>query len=181
MGPLTRPFGSVLVANRGEIALRVLRTAAALGYRTIAVYSDADAQAPHVRFADEAVRLGPAPVAESYLNVEAVLEAIRRTGAEAVHPGYGFLSENASFAEAVQRSGAVWVGPPPRAIEAMGDKASAKARMRDAGVPCVPGFDADDPIRYDFAIAHLGISRACLGRRDAQICPACLLDPVCTA
>jgi len=141
----TRPFTSVLVANRGEIAARVIRTAQALGYRAIAVYSDADAEAPHVRLADEAVRIGPAPVADSYLRSEAILEAVQRTGAEAVHPGYGFLSENAAFAEAVVEAGAVWVGPPPDAIAAMGDKARAKERMRAAGVPCVPGFDGDAP------------------------------------
>jgi geranyl-CoA carboxylase alpha subunit len=136
---------TVLVANRGEIALRVIRSARALGLRTVAVYSDADADAPHVRAADEAFRLGPAPVGESYLSVERLLAACEATGAGLVHPGYGFLSERASFARAVEGSGRVFVGPPADAIDAMGDKARAKAAMRAADVPTVPGFDGDDP------------------------------------
>ncbi|RZU00964.1 acetyl/propionyl/methylcrotonyl-CoA carboxylase subunit alpha [Rivibacter subsaxonicus] len=134
----------ILIANRGEIACRVMRTARALGYRTVAVFSDADAAAPHVALADEAVRIGPAPAAESYLSFEAVLGAARATGADALHPGYGFLSENAAFAQACLDAGVVFIGPPASAIEAMGDKARAKRRMIEAGVPCAPGYlDAD--------------------------------------
>ncbi len=132
-------FRKVLVANRGEIACRVIRTAHRLGYRTVAVFSDADAQALHVRQADEAVRIGPAPAAGSYLNIAALLAAARATGADAVHPGYGFLSERAEFAEACAAAGLVFIGPPPAAIRAMGDKAQAKRRMIEAGVPCAPG------------------------------------------
>jgi acetyl/propionyl-CoA carboxylase alpha subunit len=136
----------LLVANRGEIACRVIRTARAMGLRTVAVFSDADARALHVAMADEAVRVGPAPPALSYLSIDALLHAARRTGAHAVHPGYGFLSENADFAQACVDAGLVFVGPPPEVMRAMGDKALAKRRMADAGVPCVPGFmdDADD-------------------------------------
>ena len=133
-------FSKILVANRGEIACRVMRTARTLGYRCVAVYSDADAEAPHVAMADEAVRIGAAPAAESYLNVAAILDAARRTGADAVHPGYGFLSENATFAQACADAGLVFIGPPPEAIAAMGDKADAKRRMVAAGVPTVPGY-----------------------------------------
>ena len=134
---------TLLVANRGEIACRVIRSARALGFRTVAVYSDADAEAPHVSLADRAVRIGPAAVGESYLSVPALLLAATRTRATHVHPGYGFLSEDAGFASAVIDAGLVWVGPPPAAIAAMGDKARAKARMRAAGVPVVPGAEGD--------------------------------------
>jgi propionyl-CoA carboxylase alpha chain/3-methylcrotonyl-CoA carboxylase alpha subunit len=143
-GATARPFSSVLVANRGEIARRVFRTASRMGLRTIAVYSDADAEAPHVRDADEAVRLGPAPARESYLDTAKVLAAAKATRAEAIHPGYGFLSENADFAEAVMAAGLVWIGPPPAAIRAMGLKDAAKKLMAEAGVPVTPGYLGDD-------------------------------------
>jgi len=137
-------FGKILVANRGEIAWRVMRTAKAMGYRTIAVYSDADRDAPHVAFADEAVRIGPPPVGESYLSIDRILEAAHKSGAGAIHPGYGFLSENEAFAAACGKAGLVFIGPPPAAIAAMGNKAAAKRRMIDAGVPCVPGYQGAD-------------------------------------
>ncbi len=133
-------FSKILIANRGEIACRVIRTARKLGYRTVAVFSDADRDAPHVALADEAVFIGASPAAESYLRVDAILEAARKTGADAVHPGYGFLSENAGFAQACVDAGLVFIGPPASAITAMGDKALAKRRMLDAGVPCAPGY-----------------------------------------
>ena len=133
-------FSKILIANRGEIACRVIRTARNLGYRTVAVFSDADRDAPHVALADEAVHIGASPAAESYLRVDALLEAARKTGADALHPGYGFLSENAAFAQACGDAGLVFIGPPASAIEAMGDKALAKRRMLDAGVPCAPGY-----------------------------------------
>ncbi|MFN3200778.1 MAG: acetyl-CoA carboxylase biotin carboxylase subunit [Bradymonadia bacterium] len=141
---LYRPFESLLVANRGEIACRVLRTAKSMGLRTVAVFSEADADAPHVALADRAVCIGPAPVGASYLNVEAILDAARRSGAEAIHPGYGFLSENADFAEACAEAGLVFVGPPAGAIRAMGLKGPAKTRMIAAGVPCVPGYEGGE-------------------------------------
>lgn len=137
-------FNSILIANRGEIACRVIRTAKELGYRTIAVYSDADAAAPHVQLADEAVRIGPGPVGESYLLAERILEAAATSGAEAIHPGYGFLSENAAFAQAVEAAGRVFIGPSAEAIEVMGNKAESKRRMIAAGVPCVPGYEGHD-------------------------------------
>src|SRR3569623_382614 len=137
-------FKSVLVANRGEIACRVFRTARRMGLRTIAVYSEADADAPHVREADEAVLIGPAPARESYLDAAKVLAAAKQTGAEAIHPGYGFLSENAEFAEAVAKAGLVWIGQPPAAIRAMGLKDAAKKLMQDAGVPVTPGYMVED-------------------------------------
>ena len=135
---------SVLIANRGEIARRIIRTARKLGVRTIAVYSDADADAPHVREADEAVHIGPAPARESYLVQEKILAAAKQTNAAAIHPGYGFLSENAAFAQAVIDAGFIWVGPPPAAIDAMGLKDAAKKRMAEAGVPVTPGYLGDD-------------------------------------
>ncbi|MDU8929232.1 acetyl-CoA carboxylase biotin carboxylase subunit [Alisedimentitalea sp. MJ-SS2] len=133
-------FDRVLVANRGEIACRVIRSARSMGLSTVAVYSDADVGAPHVGMADMAVRIGAAPAGESYLDGEAVLRAAQETGAGAVHPGYGFLSENAEFAQAVADAGMLFVGPPAEAIEAMGDKAAAKRVMEEAGIPCVPGY-----------------------------------------
>jgi 3-methylcrotonyl-CoA carboxylase alpha subunit len=137
-------FSTLLIANRGEIACRVIRTARRMGIKTVAVYSDADEGAPHVAMADQAVRIGPAAARESYLNVAAILGAARATGAQAVHPGYGFLSENAAFAEACAKAGLVFVGPPPSAIRAMGLKDAAKALMTKAGVPVVPGYHGDE-------------------------------------
>ncbi|GAB3386160.1 acetyl-CoA carboxylase biotin carboxylase subunit [Humibacter soli] len=137
----TTPFDTVLVANRGEIARRVIRTLRAMGIRSVAVYSDADADAAHVREADVACRIGPAAAALSYLDVEAVIDAARRTGAQAVHPGYGFLSENADFARACELAGIVFIGPPADAIEAMGDKVRAKQLVSGNGVPVTPGVD----------------------------------------
>jgi len=132
-------FESLLVANRGEIARRVLRTASAMGLRTVAIHSEADAALPFVREADEAVLIGPPPPTESYLDVAKVLEAAKRSGAEAIHPGYGFLAESADFAEAVIGAGLGWVGPAPDSIRSMGDKVSARNLMSDAGVPVAPG------------------------------------------
>ncbi len=133
-------FKKILIANRGEIACRVMRTAHRLGYQTVAVFSDADEGALHVGMASEAAPIGAAPAAQSYLNIEALIAAARKTGADAVHPGYGFLSERADFAQACIDAGLVFIGPPPAAIEAMGNKAEAKRRMLAAGVPCVPGY-----------------------------------------
>ncbi|MET3725633.1 acetyl/propionyl/methylcrotonyl-CoA carboxylase subunit alpha [Sphingomonas trueperi] len=135
---------SLLIANRGEIACRIIRTACAMGLRTIAVYSDADSNALHVRQADEAVHIGPSPARESYLVGEKIIAAAKATGAEAIHPGYGFLSENAEFAEAVLAAGLVWVGPKPDSIRAMGLKDAAKTRMIAAGVPVTPGYLGED-------------------------------------
>ncbi len=135
---------TLLIANRGEIACRIIRTARRLGIRTIAVYSDADAQALHVAMADQAIRIGPAPVRESYLLGDRIIAAARDAGADAIHPGYGFLSENAAFAQAVMDAGLVWVGPDPSSITAMGLKDAAKALMADAGVPVTPGYLGED-------------------------------------
>ena len=137
-------FGKILIANRGEIACRVIRTAREFGIATVAIYSDADANALHVEMADEAVRVGPALSAQSYLNIEAIIKAALETGAEAIHPGYGFLSENAGFVDAVEAAGLVFIGPSAKAIRAMGLKDAAKALMEKAGVPVVPGYHGDN-------------------------------------
>jgi 3-methylcrotonyl-CoA carboxylase alpha subunit len=137
-------FKKILIANRGEIACRVAATARRMGIRTVAVYSDADADAKHVQACDEAVRIGPAAPKESYLRADRILEAARQTGAEAIHPGYGFLSENEGFAEACAAAGIVFVGPPPSAIKAMGLKSESKRLMGAAGVPLVPGYHGAD-------------------------------------
>ena len=136
----TGMFDTVLVANRGEIAVRVIRTLRAMGIRSVAVYSDADAGARHVAEADVAVRIGPPPAQQSYLNIEAVIDAAVRTGAQAVHPGYGFLSEKSDFAAALARAGLVFIGPPATAIATMGDKIASKAAVSAFGVPVVPGI-----------------------------------------
>ncbi|GGE56620.1 geranyl-CoA carboxylase subunit alpha [Streptosporangium jomthongense] len=134
----------LLIANRGEIAVRVIRTAKALGYRTVAVYSEADANAMHTELADEAVCIGPAQVSASYLNADAILDAARKTGADCIHPGYGFLSENAGFSNACKEAGIVFVGPPASAIELMGSKRRSKIAMQKAGVPVVPGYEGNN-------------------------------------
>ena len=137
-------FDKILIANRGEIACRVIKTARRLGIRTVAVYSEADAGARHVRLADEAVCIGPAAARESYLVADRIIAACRQTGAQAVHPGYGFLSENEDFANACAANGIVFIGPPVAAIHAMGSKSEAKKLMEKAGVPLTPGYHGDE-------------------------------------
>jgi 3-methylcrotonyl-CoA carboxylase alpha subunit len=151
-------FRRILIANRGEIACRVIRTARRLGIRTVAVYSDADRDALHVRMADEARRIGPPPAQESYLDIEAILAAARESGAEAIHPGYGFLSENEDFAAACEKAGVAFIGPSAQAIAAMGDKAAAKRLMEKAGVPLVPGYHGEnqDPAFLAKEAARIG-------------------------
>ncbi|MES2337172.1 MAG: acetyl/propionyl/methylcrotonyl-CoA carboxylase subunit alpha [Pseudomonadota bacterium] len=158
----------ILIANRGEIACRVMRTAKRMGIATVAVYSDADARSPHVLMADEAVRLGPAPAAESYLKAELILEAARTTGADCIHPGYGFLSERESFARACADAGIAFVGPPPNAIAAMGDKIESKKLAKAAGVNVVPGFlgeiaDTDEAVRIASDIGYPVMMKASAG------------------
>src|SRR5258706_6768235 len=137
-------FTRILIANRGEIACRVIKTARRLGVRTVAVFSDADANARHARMADEAVHIGPAPARESYLSIEKIIAAAKQTGAQAIHPGYGFLSENEEFCHACVANGIVFIGPPVEAIRAMGSKSAAKQLMEKARVPLVPGYHGDD-------------------------------------
>ena len=144
-GPM--PFEKVLIANRGEIARRVLRTCKRLGIRTVAVFSDADSESPHVKDADESVHIGPAAAKDSYLNVEAILAAVESTGAKAVHPGYGFLSEKSGFARALAERGVTFVGPPPSVLDAFGDKMKARRVALDAGTCPVPG--TDEPIALE--------------------------------
>ena len=160
-------FRKILVANRGEIACRVMKTARRMGIETVAVYSEADASALHVRSADEAVLIGPAPARESYLVAERILEAAQRTGAQAIHPGYGFLSERAEFAAACEQAGIVFIGPPASAIQSMGSKSAAKALMEKAGVPLTPGYHGDNQspsFLAEQARTH-GISAADQGER----------------
>src|SRR6201747_758132 len=143
-------FEKILIANRGEIALRIQRACREMGIKTVAVHSEADREAKYVKLADESVCIGPASSSQSYLNVPAVISAAEVTDSEAIHPGYGFLSENADFAERVEQSGFVFIGPRPETIRLMGDKVSAKQAMIRAGVPCVPGSEGalpDDPVQ----------------------------------
>ncbi|OAP36847.1 acetyl/propionyl-CoA carboxylase subuit alpha [Sinorhizobium glycinis] len=161
-------FKKILIANRGEIACRVIRTAKKLGIATVAVYSDADRDAMHVRLADEAVPIGPSPSSQSYIVIDKILDAIRRTGADAVHPGYGFLSENAAFAEALEKEGVTFIGPPFKAIEAMGDKITSKKLAAKAGVSTVPGHmglieDADEAVRIASSIGFPVMIKASAG------------------
>ena len=161
-------FKKILVANRGEIACRVFRTAKKMGIATVAVYSDADARAPHVLMADEAVRLGPAPAAESYLKADLILAAAKATGADCIHPGYGFLSERESFAKACADAGIAFVGPPPRAIAAMGDKIESKKLAKDAGVNVVPGYlgeiaDTEEAVKIAGGIGYPVMMKASAG------------------
>ncbi|MEM8597258.1 MAG: biotin carboxylase N-terminal domain-containing protein, partial [Pseudomonadota bacterium] len=161
-------FDKILIANRGEIACRVIKTARRLGIGTVAVYSDADADALHVRMADEAVHLGPPPAAESYLLIDKIVEACRATGAQAVHPGYGFLSENAAFPEALAAAGVAFIGPPKGAIEAMGDKITSKKLAAEAGVSTVPGVmglieDADEAVKIAGEIGYPVMIKASAG------------------
>ncbi|HUF87305.1 MAG TPA: biotin carboxylase N-terminal domain-containing protein, partial [Thermohalobaculum sp.] len=161
-------FTKILIANRGEIACRVIRTARRMGIATVAVHSDADRDALHVRMADEAVRLGPAPAAQSYLDIGKILEAVRETGAEAVHPGYGFLAENPKFARALEEAGVVFIGPPVGAMEAMGDKITSKKLAAEAGGSTIPGHmgvigTADEAVRIAREIGYPVMIKASAG------------------
>ena len=170
-------FEKILIANRGEIALRIQRACREMGIKTVAVHSQADADAKYVKLADESVCIGPAPSAQSYLNIPAIISAAEVTDAEAIHPGYGFLSENADFAERVEKSGFVFIGPRPETIRLMGDKVSAKNAMKKAGVPCVPGSNGALPecleeVRACRAIGYPIIIKARRRRRPWHACRA---------
>ncbi|MEP1651043.1 MAG: biotin carboxylase N-terminal domain-containing protein, partial [Paracoccaceae bacterium] len=161
-------FKKILIANRGEIACRVIKTAKKMGIATVAVYSDADENALHVRMADEAVHIGPPPANQSYIVIDKIMEAIRRTGAEAVHPGYGFLSENSKFAEALEAEGVAFIGPPVRAIESMGDKITSKKIAQEAEVSTVPGYmglieDAEDAVKISNEVGYPVMIKASAG------------------
>ncbi|MDX1743500.1 MAG: biotin carboxylase N-terminal domain-containing protein, partial [Ruegeria sp.] len=161
-------FNKILIANRGEIACRVIKTARKMGIGTVAIYSDADKNALHVSMADEAVHIGPPPANQSYIVIDKVMDAIRQSGAQAVHPGYGFLSENAKFAEALEAEGVAFVGPPKGAIEAMGDKITSKKIAQDAGVSTVPGYmglieDADEAVKISNDIGYPVMIKASAG------------------
>lgn len=161
-------FKKILIANRGEIACRVIKTARRMGIATVAVYSDADRNALHVKMADEAVHIGPSPANQSYIVIDKIMDAVRQTGAEAVHPGYGFLSENPKFAQALEASGVAFIGPPVGAIEAMGDKITSKKLAQEAGVSTVPGHmdliaDADEAIKIAGEIGYPVMIKASAG------------------
>ena len=161
-------FDKILIANRGEIACRVIKTAKTMGIKTVAIYSDADAQALHVQMANEAVHIGPSPANQSYIVIEKVMQAIRQTGAQAVHPGYGFLSENRLFAEALEAEGVVFIGPPAHAIESMGDKITSKKLAKEAGVNTVPGYmgviaDADEAVKISNEVGYPVMLKASAG------------------
>src|SRR5215203_1778399 len=161
-------FKKVLIANRGEIALRVIRACRELGVQTVAVYSEADRESLHVRFADDDVCIGPAPSKESYLKIPRLIAAAEITGADAIHPGYGFLAENAEFAETCRASGITFIGPTPEQIRVMGDKASARRAMSEVGVPIVPGTpgpveDVDEALQYGKSIGFPVIIKAAAG------------------
>ena len=163
VGPFSnapRPFSTVLVANRGEIAVRVIQAAREAGLGSVAVYSDADAGSLHAEAADEAVHLSGEALADTYLNSEAIISAALSSGADAIHPGYGFLSERSDFAIAVTDAGLVWIGPPAKAISTMGDKISARIQMIESGVPVIPGEELTVPDGAD----HLGALAACAAR-----------------
>ncbi|MEO0358860.1 MAG: biotin carboxylase N-terminal domain-containing protein, partial [Pseudomonadota bacterium] len=161
-------FDKILIANRGEIACRVIKTARAMGIKTVAIYSDADKNALHVKMADEAVHIGPPPANQSYIVIDKVMDAIRQTGAQAVHPGYGFLSENRLFAEALEKEGVAFIGPPASAIESMGDKITSKKIAQEAGVSTVPGYmglieDADDAVKISNRVGYPVMIKASAG------------------
>jgi propionyl-CoA carboxylase alpha chain len=161
-------FDKILIANRGEIACRVIKTARKMGIKTVAVYSDADRNALHVEMADEAVHIGPAPANQSYIVIDKIMEAVKKTGAQAVHPGYGFLSENSKFAKALEAAGVAFIGPPVGAIESMGDKITSKKIAQEANVSTVPGYmglieDAEEAVKISNEIGYPVMIKASAG------------------